>query len=51
MVGEKGLEPSRLAARVPKTRVSAIPPLPRVVEPPPRSIAIQRMGVSLEGRS
>ena len=31
MVGEKGLEPSRLAAIVPKTIVSAIPPLPRVV--------------------
>ena len=30
VVGEKGLEPSRLAARVPKTRVSAIPPLPHL---------------------
>ena len=27
MVGEKGLEPSPLTRRVPKTRVSTVPPL------------------------
>ena len=48
LVGEKGLEPSRLATRVPKTRVSAIPPLAR--DKPPLN-DLHPVGVSFEGRS
>ena len=48
LVGEKGLEPSRLATRVPKTRVSAIPPLAR--DKPPLN-DLHPVGVSFRGRS
>ena len=46
MVGEKGLEPSRLAAIVPKTIVSAIPPLAR--DKPPLN-DLHQWGYPLKG--